>query len=156
MTLYCSTSEVSYAKEPKSIKPAEFTSLSLGKKSRWSKKNDIVLFKHLKTQIESTSLTFSDIQTSSGKKRLELNILLEALKVASNWNGTIINLHKRLIKIISVDGFTARDLRRLKKDLKRYSNGLITQECLEDNFPGRSLEQIMAYSKTSISRKKSK
>jgi hypothetical protein len=61
-----------------------------------------------------------------------------------SWKGTIYVLRDRISAVLNNKKLTARDIRRAKRDAKRFENGEITKEALLENFPGKTLDQILS------------
>ena len=71
--------------------------------------------------------------------------ILLKVKELHNWKGTIYVLANRIKKIMKTSKFTARDIRLLKRLLREESWGMITIDQVHDNFPGKSLSQILSF-----------
>ena len=78
----------------------------------------------------------------------ERSISLNRLKNLSNWRGTFVELHARIIKILKSSHFTAREIRVLKRLLKLEERGEITMESVLESLPGKSLDSIIQYKQT--------
>ena len=63
----------------------------------------------------------------------------------ADWRGTLIELKDRIIKIKSVTKFTARDIRVLKRYLAKEANGEISMDQVLEQFPGKTLEQVLEF-----------
>lgn len=113
-------------------------------KNRWDKRKDIEAFRLINELIKSTSLDFKILKLGRGKMHPELKSILTTVKDQVGWRGSIYELRTRVSAILKNNKFTARDLRKAKKYAKKYRKGEISQKELLENFPGKSLSEILA------------
>ena len=154
----------------------QVSSVASDKCTRWSKIEDIELFKTFKglwmefnidpydaniyeAMIRTTVSILYKISTWSIwiiKKQILQNIVIERklflnkLKKISNWRGTYVELKDRIVKIITTNKLTARDMRVLKRMLRQEDRGEITMNDVLDAMPGKTLDQINKFKKRYI------
>ena len=112
---------------------------------RWSKQEDIKLFKTLNAICQRLGIDVSSIKLSKGKVKKPHRKLLKSLKIEAGWKGTLIELKNRIIKVRSADKFTAREARVLKRYLSKLADGIVSMEQVLEQFPGKSEEQILEF-----------
>ena len=117
------------------------------RKMRWNRNNDIDLFKHLRVLLPLTSLSNLHLYPKKGRVSTEYKWVLNKLKQAIKWKGNIYDLRRRISRVLTMTEFTCRDIRRVKALTKKYYNEEITQQDLCDNFPGKTLQQILKFRK---------
>ena len=113
--------------------------------SRWSKREDINLFNIFNSVALDFGLDQSTINLNKGKVHKSMRKFFNKVKELSEWRGTLVELKARIKKIKSSIKFTHRDLRVLKRLLKKEQEGIITMEQVLDQFPGKTLKQIADY-----------
>lgn len=110
---------------------------------RWDKKDNIRLFKIIKSKLLHFDLTMKDLKKTVRKISPEYKQLLEVLKIEAGWKGSIYELRIRIRKVLNNPKLTVRDIRRLKPLLNQYYEGEVTREELLDNFPGKTFSQLI-------------
>lgn len=114
---------------------------------RWSKTDDIQMFKVINRLIITSNVSMSDLKKKNGALPLDLRQLLFTIKDQSEWKNSIYELRKRIAKVLNTSAFTARDIRRAKSLIKSFEKGLIKEKELLENFPGKTLQQILKFQK---------
>jgi hypothetical protein len=113
-------------------------------KNRWNKNKDVEAFKLINELIKKTSLDYKILKLGKGKMHPELKNMLTIVKEQTDWRGSIYELRTRISVVLKDKKFTARDLRRAKREIKKFKKGKISEEKLSESFPGKSLAQILA------------
>lgn len=113
--------------------------------TRWSKADDVELFKAFKVLIEKHGLKEEDFVAMNGRFSGSSKKVLEILLEQCKWKGNIYNLRDRIKKILNEPDFTAREIRRLRKLLREEIAGEITLDKVLEKFPGKSIEKIVEY-----------
>ena len=117
------------------------------KNCRWSKQEDIKLFKVLNSVCQRLNIDMSRIKLSKGKVNKLHRDLFKSIKMEAGWRGTLVELKDRIIKIRSADKFTTREMRVLKRYLAKLANGIVSMEQVLEQLPGKSVEQILKFQK---------
>ena len=112
---------------------------------RWTKEDDILMFQVASALVEQDGISIDQIANISGKIPKTFRKLMNKIKQESNWRGTLVELKTRIRKIIHTQSFTERDIRKLKRLLKQQLNGNVTLEFIQEQFPGKTLSQILNF-----------
>ena len=113
--------------------------------TRWSKDDDVVLFRAFKDLIAQRNLTEADFYGLRGRMPEAEKDVLAALVIECNWKGHVYSLRTRIQKIMKSQDFTARETRRLKRLLKLERKGIVPLNYVAEQFPGKSLDTIEMY-----------
>jgi len=105
------------------------------------------MFKVINRLIITSNVSMSDLKKKNGALPLDLRQLLFTIKDQSEWKNSIYELRKRIAKVLNTSAFTARDIRRAKSLIKSFEKGLIKEKELLENFPGKTLQQILKFQK---------
>lgn len=112
---------------------------------RWTKEDDILMFQVASALVEQDGISIDQIANISGKIPKTFRKLMNKIKQESNWRGTLVELKTRIRKIIHTQSFTERDIRKLKRLLKQQLSGNVTLEFIQEQFPGKTLSQILNF-----------
>lgn len=115
------------------------------RETRWKYEQDVELAKIIKALIRFTSLTFDHLKVGRGRISHELNWLLSTAKVQAGWKGTIYELRTRISTKLNRTNFTAREQRKVMRNLREYFKGELSLQNLLENFPWKTKEQIFRY-----------
>lgn len=112
---------------------------------RWTKEQDRQMFKTLsllcsQAGIDVNSLLIRDTRISSEKKAV-----LNQVKDAHSWKGTIYVLKNRIAKLLKQDKFSARDVRLLKRLIREELAGKISFQQISEYFPGKTADHIIQF-----------
>ena len=114
-------------------------------KWRWSKQEDVKLFKIIKEFSTKFGFDATKIKFEKGKICKLHRKFFKQLKRMTDWRGTLIELKDRIIKIKSVTRFTARDVRVLKRYLAKEAKEEISMDQVLEQFPGKTLVQVLEF-----------
>lgn len=112
---------------------------------RWTKEDDILMFQVASALVEQDGISIDQIANISGKIPKTFRKLMNKIKQESNWRGNLVELKTRIRKIIHTQSFTERDIRKLKRLLKQQLSGNVTLEFIQEQFPGKTLSQILNF-----------
>ena len=112
---------------------------------RWSKQEDIKLFKTIKDLSYKFGIDIAKTSFEKGKVWKLYKKFFKELKLKVDWRGTLVELKNRIVKIKSSARFTARDIRVLKRYLAKEAKGEISMDQVLEQFPGKTLEQIIEF-----------
>ena len=112
---------------------------------RWSKQEDIKLFKTIKDLSYKFGIDIVKTNFEKGKVCKQHRKFFKELKNKVDWSGTLVELKNRIIKVKSSTRFTARDIRVLKRYLTKEAKGEILMDQVLEQFPGKTLEQIIEF-----------
>ena len=113
--------------------------------SRWSKLEDVNLFRTFSSLASDFGFKLSAINLGQCKIPKSMRKFFKRVKELSEWRGTLVELKARIKKIKAAKKFTDRDLRVLRRLLKNELEGTVTMEQVLEQFPGKTLKQIVDY-----------
>lgn len=109
------------------------------------------MFQVASAVVEQEGLLIQEIAGIQGKIPKNLRKLMNRIKSESNWRGTLVELKARINKIIRTQTFTERDIRKLKRLLrKKNAGGEVSLEFIQSQFPGKTQDQILEYEREYI------
>ena len=112
---------------------------------RWSKQEDIKLFKTIKDLSYKYGIDIDKTSFEKGKVCKQHRKFFKELKHKVYWRGTLVDLKNRIVKIKSSTRFTARDIRVLKRYLAKEAKGKILMDQVVEQFPGKTREQVFEF-----------
>ena len=136
---------MSQCKRSRDFSSASKTGVIYKQKWRWSKQEDIKLFRVIKDLSLKINFDFSKTKLERGKICKQHRKLFKELKIKAEWKGTLVELKDRIRKITSATKFTARDIRVLKRYLTKEAKGEISMDQVHEQFPGKTLEQVFEF-----------
>lgn len=111
-------------------------------KGRWGRKNDKDMFTKLLELLKPLGICQNTFYCASmEQKASKYKILMELLIEGISWKGTKEHLIKRIHTLASVQTFSVREMKTLRK-LVRESENQIDYTTIQLSFPGKTLQTI--------------
>jgi len=131
--------ERSNSEKSSNIEEIDFSRKSI---TRWKKEDDKKLFKEIRKLEAQGLLSLEEILQMDPGRDIKYHSGVKLLSEAIEWKSVRKTLVKRIHNLCN-GGFSVRDIKRLKKDLKTMSkSGEIDYEVLIYNYPGKPLNKF--------------
>lgn len=120
---------------------------------RWSREEDILLFKQIRTLEAQGVLTLDEILSMDAYKQASKSTGVRILAELFGWKGLMRHLVLRVKSLCNKD-FSIREIKRLKKIVKSYKYQNLDYTQISYEFPGQTEQKIKQLCEEICERKK--
>lgn len=130
------------------------TTLSYSFQNKWNTSKDIEMFKIFKAKIAELSLDIDEFRGVPKLVAKKYKFVLRYIVDTTGWKGNTKSILVRIQKLMKSTDFSAREVRRLKRCLRRYEKSQnnpstpFTMEQLLEQFPGKTEENVHNFIKS--------